>query len=173
MAQPIPRSQDTLKKDETVNLIAASKVNGTKLYNRVHKHVGELEEIMIDKVSGHVAYAVVAFGGFLGLGETRRAIPWSVLHYDTSRDKKPRTDQAARQPELTLRPGMIFTIEPMINAGDWDAGGWKVKLNKKDGWTVITRDGQLSAQFEHTVGVTEDGCEVFTISPAGLHHPAW
>ena len=83
MAQSIPRSQATLKKDETVNLIGASKVKGTKLYNRSQEHFGEVEEIMIDKVSGHVAYAVVAFGGFLGLGETRRAIPWSVLHYDT------------------------------------------------------------------------------------------
>ena len=68
---------------------------------------------------------------------------------------------------LVLRPGMIFTIEPMVNAGTW-----QVKL-KRDGWTVITRDRQLSAQFEHTVGVTDDGREVFTISPAGKHHPAW
>jgi methionyl aminopeptidase len=68
---------------------------------------------------------------------------------------------------LVLRPGMIFTIEPMVNAGTW-----QVKL-KRDGWTVITRDRQLSAQFEHTVGVTENGREVFTISPAGKHHPAW
>ena len=86
MAQAIPRSQDTLKKDETVNLIASSKVKGTKLFNRNHERAGEVEDIMIDKVSGHVAYAVVAFGGFLGLGETRRAIPWSVLHYDTQDD---------------------------------------------------------------------------------------
>ena len=62
---------------------------------------------------------------------------------------------------LVLQPGMIFTIEPMVNAGTW-----QVKL-KKDGWTVITRDRQLSAQFEHTVGVTADGREVFTVSPAG------
>jgi methionyl aminopeptidase len=68
---------------------------------------------------------------------------------------------------LVLRAGMIFTIEPMVNLGTW-----QVKL-KKDGWTVITRDRQPSAQFEHTVGVTETGCEVFTLSPAGLHHPAW
>jgi methionyl aminopeptidase len=68
---------------------------------------------------------------------------------------------------LVLQPGMIFTIEPMVNAGTW-----QVKL-KRDGWTVITRDRQLSAQFEHTVGVTEDGREVFTVSPAGKHHPAW
>jgi methionyl aminopeptidase len=107
-----------------------------------------------------------------GIGRVFHDAP-SVLHYHTSREKKPKADQAARQPQLILRSGMIFTIEPMINAGDWESGGWKVKLNKKDGWTVITRDGQLSAQFEHTVGVTEDGCEVFTLSPAGLHHPTW
>jgi len=86
MAQAIPRSQDTLKKDETVSLIGTSKVKGTKLFNRKGERAGEVEEIMIDKVSGHVAYAVAAFGGFLGLGETRRAIPWSVLRYDTSLD---------------------------------------------------------------------------------------
>ena len=86
MAQTMPRSQDTLKKDETVSLIASDKVRGTKLYNRRHEHVGEVEDIMIDKLSGVVAYAVVGFGGFLGLGETRRAVPWSVLHYDTNDD---------------------------------------------------------------------------------------
>lgn len=86
MAQAIPRSQETLRKDETVNLIAASKVNGTSIFNRSGDHVGQVEEIMIDKPSGHVAYAVVAFGGFLGLGETRRAVPWAVLRYDTRKD---------------------------------------------------------------------------------------
>lgn len=85
-SQSMPRSQQTLKKDETVNLIASGKVNGTKIYNRRHEHVGEVEDIMIDKISGHVAYAVVAFGGFLGLGETRRAVSWSVLHYDVNDD---------------------------------------------------------------------------------------
>ena len=86
MAQTMPRSQDTLKKDETVSLIASDKVRGTKIYNRRHEHVGEVEDIMIDKLSGVIAYAVVGFGGFLGLGETRRAVPWSVLHYDTTDD---------------------------------------------------------------------------------------
>ena len=52
---------------------------------------------------------------------------------------------------------MTFTIEPMINAGKRD-----VKLNKKDGWTVTTKDHSLSAQWEHTLGVTENGVEVFT-----------
>ena len=57
---------------------------------------------------------------------------------------------------------MIFTIEPMINLGRP-----AVKL-LSDGWTAVTRDRSLSAQFEHTVGVTSDGVEIFTTSPAGL-----
>ena len=64
-----------------------------------------------------------------------------------------------------LKPGMLFTIEPMINLGKAP-----VKV-LSDGWTAVTRDRELSAQFEHTVGVTETGCEVFTYSPAGLHKP--
>ncbi len=66
-----------------------------------------------------------------------------------------------------LRPGMFFTIEPMVNAGRPE-----VKV-LDDGWTAVTRDRSLSAQFEHMVGVTDTGCEVFTFSPAGLHHPPY
>jgi methionyl aminopeptidase len=66
-----------------------------------------------------------------------------------------------------LRPGMFFTIEPMVNAGRPE-----VKV-LEDGWTAVTRDRSLSAQFEHMVGVTEQGCEVFTVSPAGLDHPQY
>jgi methionyl aminopeptidase len=58
---------------------------------------------------------------------------------------------------MVLEPGMTFTIEPMINAGRRHT-----KLNQKDGWTVTTRDGRLSAQWEHTLAVTEDGCEILT-----------
>jgi len=68
---------------------------------------------------------------------------------------------------LVLRPGMIFTIEPMINAGKA-----AVKI-LADGWTTVTRDRSLSAQFEHTVGVTEDGVEVFTLSPRGYDKPPY
>jgi methionyl aminopeptidase len=66
-----------------------------------------------------------------------------------------------------LRPGMFFTIEPMINLG-----GFGVKV-LADGWTAVTRDRSLSAQFEHTVGVIETGAEIFTASPAGLEHPPY
>lgn len=62
---------------------------------------------------------------------------------------------------VVLEPGMIFTIEPMLNAGSE-----KVKT-LSDGWTTVTRDRSLSAQFEHSVGVTEDGVEIFTLSPTG------
>jgi len=58
---------------------------------------------------------------------------------------------------LVLESGMTFTIEPMINAGRR-----QTRLNPKDGWTVTTRDGRLSAQWEHTLGVTDTGCEIFT-----------
>ena len=66
-----------------------------------------------------------------------------------------------------LRPGMIFTIEPMINIGRPD-----VKL-LDDGWTAVTRDRSLSAQFEHSIGITEEGCEIFTLSPAGHTMPPY
>jgi methionyl aminopeptidase len=66
---------------------------------------------------------------------------------------------------VELKPGMFFTIEPMINLGRPH-----VKI-LSDGWTAVTRDRSLSAQFEHTVGVTETGCEVFTLSPRGLDFP--
>ena len=89
-----------------------------------------------------------------GIGRTFHAAP-NVLHFG-KRGEGP-----------VLRPGMFFTIEPMVNAGRPE-----VKV-LDDGWTAVTRDRSLSAQFEHMVGVTEEGCEVFTISPAGLHRPPY
>jgi methionyl aminopeptidase len=66
-----------------------------------------------------------------------------------------------------LREGMFFTVEPMINAGRWE-----VKI-LNDGWTAVTKDRSLSAQFEHTVGVTATGYEIFTLSPKGLTKPPY
>ena len=68
---------------------------------------------------------------------------------------------------VELKPGMFFTIEPMINLGRPH-----VKI-LADGWTAVTRDRSLSAQFEHTVGVTETGVEIFTLSPKGLDQPPY
>lgn len=89
-----------------------------------------------------------------GLGRVFHCQP-SVLHFG---DKGTGT---------ILEPGMIFTIEPMINAGTWET---KIL---PDGWTAITRDRSLSAQFEHSIGVTETGCEIFTLSPAGFTKPPY
>lgn len=89
-----------------------------------------------------------------GLGRVFHDAP-SVLHYG-----RPGTG-------TVLREGMFFTIEPMINAGRAD-----VKI-LDDGWTAVTRDKSLSAQFEHSIGVTADGCEIFTLSPAGLTQPPY
>jgi methionyl aminopeptidase len=89
-----------------------------------------------------------------GIGQKFHTPP-SVLHYGA-----PKTG-------TVLKPGMFFTIEPMINAGDWPI---KV-LN--DGWTAVTRDKSLSAQFEHTIAVTETGYEIFTLSPKGYTKPPY
>ncbi|HYZ34904.1 MAG TPA: PRC-barrel domain-containing protein [Crenalkalicoccus sp.] len=69
--------------DETSSLIAASKVNGTAVYNRAGERLGSVYDLMINKVSGQVAYAVMSFGGFLGIGERYHPLPWKSLTYDT------------------------------------------------------------------------------------------
>jgi methionyl aminopeptidase len=87
-----------------------------------------------------------------GVGRLFHDAP-NILHYGNTNDG------------VELREGMIFTIEPMINLGRPH-----VKI-LADGWTAVTRDRSLSAQYEHTIGVTATGCEIFTLSPAGMHRP--
>ncbi|RMD94569.1 MAG: type I methionyl aminopeptidase [Alphaproteobacteria bacterium] len=89
-----------------------------------------------------------------GLGRVFHAPP-NVLHYG-----RPGTGPV-------LEEGMFFTIEPMVNLGRPET---KVLA---DDWTAVTRDKSLSAQFEHSIGVTADGCEIFTLSPAGKFYPSW
>lgn len=90
-----------------------------------------------------------------GIGKVFHAEP-SVLHYKSSHEK------------IIMQEGMFFTVEPMINAGSFET-----LLSKHDGWTVTTRDKSLSAQFEHTIGVTDNGFEIFTLSPQGLDFPPY
>jgi hypothetical protein len=66
-------------------LIAAEKVKGTDVYNRAGEKLGSVEDIMIDKVSGRAIYAVMSFGGFLGMGEKHHPLPWATLKYDTQK----------------------------------------------------------------------------------------
>ena len=88
-----------------------------------------------------------------GLGKVFHAPP-NILHFG-----KPGKG-------TILEEGMFFTVEPMINVGKPDT-----ILNKADGWTVTTRDKTLSAQFEHSIAVTKDGFEIFSLSPSGKHCP--
>ena len=124
--------------------IAAAKPGG---------HVGDIGEAIQTFVEGQRFSVVRDFSGH-GLGRIFHDAP-NILHYG----------KAGTGPEL--KPGMFFTVEPMVNAGTW-----QVKI-LGDGWTAVTRDKQLSAQFEHSVGITETGVEFFTLSPMGLAKPPY
>ncbi|WP_255353756.1 type I methionyl aminopeptidase [Neorickettsia sp. 179522] len=108
----------------------------------IDSHISQYEYSIVYQYCGH------------GIGQTFHAPP-NVVHYASNENSN-----------LIMAPGMFFTIEPMINAGRAD-----VILDRRDGWTVRTKDLSLSAQFEHTIGVTQTGYEIFTLSPAGLHTP--
>ena len=74
---------------ETAGLIGSDKVEGTYVYDAKGEHIGSIERVMIDKRSGQVAYAVLSFGGFLGIGTDYYPIPWASLSYDTSLRRAP------------------------------------------------------------------------------------
>src|SRR3954464_7748725 len=76
-------SSSSVETDESHDLIASNKVEGTAVYNRSGERLGEVYNFMVGKRSGKVAYAVMSFGGFLGIGETYHPLPWDVLTYDT------------------------------------------------------------------------------------------
>ena len=98
----------------------------------------------IQPIAEQAGFSVVRDYCGHGIGKAFHEEP-QVLHYRNSQ-------------KLILQPGMCFTIEPMINAGTW-----RCKVDRKDGWTVTTQDKQPSAQYEHMLLVTEEGCEVLTL----------
>jgi hypothetical protein len=75
---------ETLERRETANMIGSDKVEGTNVYRSNGDKIGQIERIMLDKLSGKVAYAVMSFGGFLGMGHEHYPVPWSLLKYNTS-----------------------------------------------------------------------------------------
>jgi methionyl aminopeptidase len=115
--------------------------------------LGDIGHAIQTYVEGNRFSVVRDFCGH-GIGRRFHEAP-NVLHFGKAGDGP------------VLKPGMFFTIEPMVNAGRPE-----VKV-LDDGWTAVTRDRSLSAQFEHMVGVTEDGVEVFTHSPAGIDKPPY
>ena len=116
-------------------------------------HTGDIGAAIQTYAEGERCSVVRDFCGH-GLGLLFHEAP-NILHYG-------RTGEG-----VEFKPGMIFTIEPMIDLG---RPGVKVL---GDGWTAVTRDRSLSAQFEHSIGVTETGCEIFTTSPAGFTMPPY
>ena len=116
-------------------------------------HLGDIGEIIQNYVEEKGFSVVRDFCGH-GIGKTFHESP-NVLHYGKKGEG------------IKLETGMIFTIEPMINEGLYNT-----KL-LKDGWTAVTKDKSLSAQFEHTVGVTNDGFEIFTKSKKNYEQPPY
>lgn len=116
-------------------------------------HLGDIGHA-IQTIAEKERFSVVRDFCGHGLGKVFHAPP-SVTHYGTQGTGP------------VLEPGMFFTIEPMINAGTW-----QMKV-LSDGWTAVTRDRSMSAQFEHSLAVTEDGYEIFTLSPKGYTSPPY
>jgi methionyl aminopeptidase len=120
---------------------------------RPGNHLGDIGHAIQRHAEKHRYGVVRDFCGH-GVGKTFHDAP-EVVH----------VGRPGAGPEL--KPGMFFTIEPMINLGRADC-----KM-LDDGWTAVTRDRSLSAQFEHSIGITEEGCEIFTASPKGFHQPPY
>ncbi|WP_341764607.1 type I methionyl aminopeptidase [Candidatus Tisiphia endosymbiont of Beris chalybata] len=117
-------------------------------------HLGTIGNAIQAYVEKH-NYSVVRDYTGHGIGRIFHTDP-SVLHYG----------KVGTGP--ILEEGMFFTIEPMVNSGHY-----ATNLSKLDGWTVTTKDKSLSSQFEHTLGVTKDGFEIFTLSPKKLMYPPY
>jgi methionyl aminopeptidase len=142
----------SVKSKKLVETTYSSMMKAIKLINS-NTRLGDIGNTIQDFVEAQGFSVVKDFCGH-GIGKSFHGPP-NVLHYGTKG-----TGQK-------LQPGMIFTIEPMINEG-----GFETKV-LKDGWTAVTKDKKLSAQFEHTIGITNDGCEIFTTSPKGLSFPPY
>jgi methionyl aminopeptidase len=117
-------------------------------------HTGDIGNVIQTYVEKH-NYSVVRDYTGHGIGRVFHTEP-NILHY------------GKKNTGIMLKEGMFFTVEPMVNAGRHET-----ILSKFDGWTVTTRDKSLSAQFEHTIGVTKDGFEIFTNSPKNLTYPPY
>lgn len=100
-------------------LISSEDVEGTEVYGPSGSHIGEIDHLMIDKVSGQIAYAVMSFGGFLGLGHSHYPVPWSKLDYDTSLGGF-RTDITEQQ----LRDAPEFSDDA------WADRDWETRLHR-------------------------------------------
>lgn len=132
MAQSIPR-------DESRSLISAEKVRGTNVYDSSGDKIGSIDDIMLTKRTGKVAYAVMSFGGFLGIGEKFHPLPWDTLHYDT---------------ELNgYRVGMLgeaFRDAPAYSRAELSSSDWWVMTD--DYYEDATRSGAMRRSPDYQQG---------------------
>ena len=111
--------------DETYRLIGSDKVAGTDVRNANGDRIGTIDRVMIDKRSGQVAYAVMSFGGFLGLGESRRPVPWDQLRYNTQLDA-----YELNLSEDQLRAAPDYQDDDSFN---WSDRGWNERMRSHYG----------------------------------------
>ena len=142
------------------------KIKGQRLIKVTYEAMFEgIKVVKPGATLGDIGYAIQSYvenKGFSvvrdfcghGIGQTFHCPP-NVMHYGNKGEG------------LVLKEGMIFTIEPMVNSGKY-----QTKI-LEDGWTAVTKDRSLSAQFEHTIGVTSEGFEIFTLSPKGYTQPPY
>ena len=142
----------SVKANNLINTTYESMMNGIKILKPGIK-LGDIGFEIQSYVEKNGFSVVRDFCGH-GISNTFHESP-NILHY------------GKKNTGMELRPGMTFTIEPMINAGKFD-----VKI-LNDGWTAVTKDKSLSAQFEHTIGITEDSYEIFTESVKGYTKPPY
>lgn len=117
------------------------------------------------KTLGDIGHAVQSFAEAKGYGVVRNYCGHGIGRAFHQPPKVLHVGEPGRG--MVLKPGMCLTIEPILNTGSAKT------MLQPDGWTVVTADGGLSAQFEHTVAILDDGVETFTLSPRGWHHPPW
>ena len=142
----------SIKAKKLIQVTYDSMMEGIKII-KPGLSLGELG-YTIEKIAKKNSFTIVKDFCGHGIGRNFHEAP-SVLHY------------GIKGQGLELKEGMIFTIEPMLNAGTEE-----VKV-LSDGWTAVTKDKKLSAQFEHTIGVTKTGYEIFTLSPKKYHQPPY
>lgn len=106
---------------ETSRLISADKVEGTNVYNSTGDKLGSIDNVMIDKQTGKVAYAMMSFGGFLGLGEKYHPLPWSLLKYDTGKG-----GYLVNLDKRTLEGAPMYGENETIN---WEDQAWGKKVH--------------------------------------------
>ena len=142
----------SIKAKKLINITYESMMKAIKIL-RENIFLGDIGSTIQNYVESNGFSVVRDFCGH-GVGKDFHQEP-NILHYGQKGTGK------------KIKRGMIFTIEPMINAGKFET------KTLSDGWTAVTKDKSLSAQFEHTVGITKDGYEIFTLSKKGLDLPPY